>query len=75
MPDPNVDSKQSSRSSTFHQAKLSQYRAAVLEFDRLWYSGRSKRQPGRMKQLLVLIEQFEEGTVPGGEYLVLPWKQ
>jgi hypothetical protein len=38
-------------------------------------SGRSKRQPGRMKQLLVLIEQFEEGTVPGGEGLVLPWKQ
>lgn len=60
LPDSNVGLKQSGGSSTRCPPGSAQYHAAVLEFDRLWESGRSRRQPERMKQLLVVIEQFEE---------------
>jgi hypothetical protein len=36
-----------------------QYRAAIAEFDKLWETGASKRQPERMKRLLDAIEAYE----------------
>ncbi|MCS0632235.1 hypothetical protein NX786_23170 [Telluria mixta] len=60
MTDSNISFHQSRRASTLRQPGLAQYQAAVLEFDRLWESGGSRRQPERMKRLLALIEQFEE---------------
>jgi hypothetical protein len=40
------------------------YRQATAEFDRLWESGESKRQPQRMRELLSLIEAFESAPRP-----------
>jgi len=40
-------------------AEPSTYRQEVHEFDRLWETGGSRRQPRRMRQLLFLIEKFE----------------
>lgn len=40
-------------------AEASVYRQAVQEFDRLWETGGSRRQPQRMQALLLLIEEFE----------------
>lgn len=39
------------------------YRAAVAEFDHLWETGLSKRQPEKMRQLLRAIESFEEARL------------
>jgi hypothetical protein len=72
MPDSIVSLKRSGYSSTLRQRGLAQYRAAVLEFDRLWESGRSRGQPERMKRLLVLIEQSEEESAPDRADLALP---
>jgi hypothetical protein len=48
------------------------YRAALVEFDRLWESGASRQQPERMKQLLGSIEAFErmpvESSLKGTAY-------
>jgi hypothetical protein len=38
------------------------YHAAVAEFDRLWETGASRRQPERMKELLLVIEPFENAS-------------
>lgn len=35
------------------------YRAAVMEFDRLWESGAAGHQPERMQQLLQVIDAVE----------------
>lgn len=38
------------------------YRQALAEFDRLWETGESKRRPQRMRELLCLIEAFENAS-------------
>lgn len=43
-------------------AEASVYRQAVQEFDRLWETGGSRRQPQRMRALLLFIEEFENAS-------------
>ena len=38
------------------------HRQALAEFDRLWETGESKRRPQRMRELLSLIEAFENAS-------------
>jgi hypothetical protein len=38
------------------------YRKALAEFDQLWETGESKRRPQRMRELLSLIEAFENAS-------------
>jgi hypothetical protein len=38
------------------------YDEAVAEFDRLWETGASRLQPERMKELLIVIEAFENAS-------------
>jgi hypothetical protein len=36
------------------------YHAALAEFDRLWETGQSRGAPERMRELLAVIEAFEQ---------------
>jgi hypothetical protein len=38
------------------------YRQAVSEFDRLWESGKSRGHAQRMRELLLVIEAFENAS-------------
>lgn len=47
-----------------HRAPHIDYETAIIEFDRLWETGRSKAQPEIMRRLLEVIEAHEAGQQP-----------